>query len=45
MELIIGGAYQGKKNIAQKLFGLRNTDILDGENCKIEDAFSWQGSQ
>ena len=40
MELIIGGAYQGKKNIAQKLFGLRNTDILDGENCKIEDAFS-----
>lgn len=39
MELIIGGAYQGKKETAQKLFGLKNTEILDGDSCKIEDIY------
>ena len=40
MELIIGGAYQGKKETAQKLFGLKDTEILDGASCETEEAFS-----
>ena len=40
MKLIIGGAYQGKNETAKKLFRLKNTEILDGESCEIEEVFS-----
>ena len=33
MELIIGGAYQGKKETAKRLFGLQEEEILDGASC------------
>ena len=39
MELIIGGAYQGKRVVAEKIFGLKEKEILDGETIQIEDAY------
>lgn len=39
MELIIGGAYQGKKEIARKLFGLQRADIADGAISEPETLF------
>lgn len=40
MELIIGGAYQGKKKTAKIVFGLKDADILNGETCVPEELFS-----
>ena len=39
MELIIGGAYQGKKETAKRLFGLQEEEILDGASCGPEKTF------
>lgn len=40
MELIIGGAYQGKKEIVKKIFGFMDDDILDGADCAPEAVLS-----
>lgn len=39
MELIIGGAFQGKKETAKAIFGLAEADICDGGSCPIEELF------
>lgn len=31
--LIIGGAYQGKRQFAKDTFGLQDTDFISGETC------------
>lgn len=33
MELVIGGAYQGKKETAIRIFGLQLSEILEGDKC------------
>ncbi len=40
MIMITGGAFQGKRNFAKERFGLRENDILNGENCDFEKVFS-----
>ena len=35
MIMITGGAYQGKRDAAKRLFGLTDGDILDGGSCDI----------
>ena len=39
MELIIGGAFQGKKEVAKQIFHLEETDICDGASCDLETVF------
>jgi len=34
--LIIGGAHQGKRALAQRVFGLSRSDIADGQICTPE---------
>lgn len=36
MELVIGGAFQGKKKAAEQLFGLTEQEILNGSLCEPE---------
>lgn len=40
MKLVIGGAYQGKKEAAKALFGLSDAEIADGETCAFEEIFN-----
>lgn len=40
MELITGGAYQGKKEYAKKIFGFTDSQITDGAVCSENDIFS-----
>ena len=40
MIMIIGGAFQGKKDFAKERFSLSDTDVLDGEKCDINAVFS-----
>lgn len=35
--LLIGGAYQGKRALAKRLFGLADTDFACGETCTAEE--------
>lgn len=35
MELVIGGAFQGKKEAACRLFGLEKTELEDGSTCEF----------
>lgn len=37
MDLIIGGAYQGKRNYVTEQYGLQDSDISDGNGMKSED--------
>lgn len=37
MNLVIGGAYQGKRQAAMRLFGLNEDEILDGAVCTKEE--------
>ena len=39
MELIIGGAFQGKKEAAKQIFHLEEDDICDGTSCDPEAVF------
>lgn len=41
MELIIGGAYQGKRAYAEALY--REMQWIDGSSCSLEDAFCAKG--
>lgn len=40
MELITGGAYQGKKEYAKRIFGFDDGDITDGSVCREDDIFT-----
>ena len=40
MKFITGGAYQGKAEIACKLFGISADEIINGSDCTIEEALS-----
>ena len=35
--LIIGGAHQGKRALATRLFSLHGSDFVDGETCSLAD--------
>lgn len=35
--LIIGGAHQGKRALAERLFSLCESDFVDGETCSLTD--------
>ena len=35
--LIIGGAHQGKRALATRLFSLHESDFVDGETCSLAD--------
>lgn len=37
MDLIIGGAYQGKKHFAFEQFGIEESALIDGRVCEYED--------
>ena len=37
MKLIVGGAYQGKKEAACRLFGCQTADFIDGKDCAPEE--------
>lgn len=39
MEFVIGGAYQGKKEAACRLFGLDAGDLADGSICEMQEIF------
>lgn len=43
MKLIVGGAYQGKKEAAVRLTGLSEAEFLDGSVCSLEEIFSCKG--
>jgi len=40
MEMITGGAYQGKREYAKKIFGFSDDDIADGTVCSETEIFS-----
>ena len=40
MIMITGGAFSGKKDYAKTRFGFSDVDILNGENCPFDAAFS-----
>ncbi len=40
MKMIVGGAFQGKTRIAEKIFSLRADDIINGAVCSIEECYS-----
>ena len=40
MDLVIGGAYQGKKIFAQEQFGLTDAEFADASVLHVEEAFS-----
>ena len=37
MDLIIGGAYQGKREYVMERYGLQNSDISDGNGMKTQE--------
>lgn len=40
MVLITGGAFQGKKTLAGRLYGLSHSDITDGAECVFDEVFT-----
>lgn len=40
MVLITGGAFQGKKTLAGRLYGLIDRDILNGAECVFNEVFT-----
>lgn len=38
MELVIGGAYQGKQDVTVRIFELNPSEILNGANCSLQEA-------
>lgn len=43
MKLIIGGAFQGKREYAGNQFTIPAEDFIDGEKCAFSDIFSCAG--
>ena len=39
MIMVTGGAFAGKREFVKKQFGLREEDIIRGEDCSPEDVF------
>ena len=39
MTLITGGAYQGKREYAENVLGMKKEDMLDGASCDTESVF------
>ena len=37
MIMIVGGAYQGKRDLAKQRFGFSDSDIIDGGKCKTSE--------
>ncbi len=40
MIMVTGGAFAGKREFVKKQFGLREEDIIRGEDCSPEDVFA-----
>lgn len=40
MKMITGGAFQGKGKCAEKLFGIHESDMIDGAVCIYDEAFN-----
>ena len=40
MKFVIGGAYQGKIVTACEMFGLKESDIINGSTCDFEEVFT-----
>lgn len=40
MVMITGGAFQGKRTLAKRLYGLADSDIKNGAECAFEDVFT-----
>lgn len=43
MELIIGGAFQGKREAAQRMFGIAPEELADGRVCSQEELYACKG--
>ena len=43
MIMIIGGAWQGKREFAESLTGLKETDWIDGKTCRREELSACRG--
>ncbi len=39
MELVIGGAFQGKRKEACRLFSLEETQLIDGSTCDLQEIY------
>ncbi|MGI6094399.1 MAG: bifunctional adenosylcobinamide kinase/adenosylcobinamide-phosphate guanylyltransferase [Lachnospiraceae bacterium] len=39
MILVIGGAFQGKKEYTKQQFGISDTDITDGATCELDAVY------
>lgn len=40
MKLVTGGAYQGKREAACRLFGLRMEQFVDGRDCELSEIYT-----
>lgn len=40
MVMITGGAFQGKRTLAKRLYGLTDRDILNGAECAFDEVFT-----
>lgn len=40
MVLITGGAFQGKRTLAKRLYGLTDGDVLNGAECVFNEVFT-----
>lgn len=43
MELVIGGAFQGKREVACRLFDLEKTELEDGSTCEFQKIYDCKG--
>jgi len=43
MILIVGGAFQGKKDYALSNFGMEEKEFVNGESCAFNDIFTCRG--
>lgn len=43
MELVIGGAFQGKREAARKMFGIRPEEWIDGRSCSSQELYICKG--
>ena len=42
MIIIIGGAFQGKKQYAERVTGIPGNQMTDGADCSLEEIYSCQ---
>lgn len=40
MVMVTGGAFQGKRDCLKRLYGISESEIMSGADCRIEDVFT-----